>query len=226
MDTTLKVVGRQAAVAKYDLITAVGAWALSGSKHEHRLALRFIALVTARYNWQRDHLAIGQREIASLWSCDERTVKREIARLKALGWLVLKVRGRRGQVAQYGLDLSAIFETTRAVWPRIGPDFVLRQDQSPANNVVPLRPNAPVPPPDVTAGDEWALGAALLHQQDPATYAAWIKALQREGRAGGQLTLRAPSRFHAAYVETHLKPRLLAACRAVDEAVEEILLVF
>jgi hypothetical protein len=39
-----------------------------------------MALITMRYNWQRDELTTGQGEIAPLWSVDERTVKREMAR--------------------------------------------------------------------------------------------------------------------------------------------------
>jgi hypothetical protein len=36
------------------------------------------------------------------------------------------------------------------------------------------------------------------------------------------LLLKAPSRFHAAYVQTHLTARVLAACRLVDPEVTEI----
>ncbi len=75
-----KLVGRDAAARKYDIITALGSYALAGSKHDHRIVLRFITLVTARYNWARNELAVGQREIARLWAVDERTVKREMAR--------------------------------------------------------------------------------------------------------------------------------------------------
>jgi len=93
-----KPVGRDAAARKYDIITALGAYALAGGKHDHRLVLRFITLVTARYNWARNELAVGQREIAQLWSVDERTVKREMAKLRGCGWLVVKRQGARGRV--------------------------------------------------------------------------------------------------------------------------------
>jgi hypothetical protein len=36
------------------------------------------------------------------------------------------------------------------------------------------------------------------------------------------LTLKAPSRFHAAYVQTHLDGVVLAACRAVDDTVSAV----
>jgi len=108
-----KPVGRDAAARKYDIITALGAYALAGGKHDHRLVLRFITLVTARYNWARNELAVGQREIAQLWSVDERTVKREMAKLRGCGWLVVTRQGARGRVTAYGLDLDAILEKTR-----------------------------------------------------------------------------------------------------------------
>jgi hypothetical protein len=81
---TASIVGRNAAAHKYDILTAIGTYALSKGKHEQRLVLRLITLITARYNWGRDELAVGQREIARLWSVDERTVKREMAKLRAL----------------------------------------------------------------------------------------------------------------------------------------------
>ena len=40
-----------------------------------------------------------------------------------------------------------------------------------------------------------------------------------------RLTLRAPSRFHAAYVQTHLEAVLLRACRDVDAEVSTIEIV-
>ncbi|MEL7107322.1 MAG: DnaA N-terminal domain-containing protein [Pseudomonadota bacterium] len=218
--------GRYSAAIKYDILTAVGALALSQGKHDQRRSLRFLTLVTARYNWPRNRLAVGQREIAALWHCDERTVKREMAQLRAMGWLVLKRQGRRGHVAEYGLDIDKIQSTTRPVWAAIGPDFTLRQEGLPDGNVVPLTPRADIPAPDLTSADEWGLTAALIHREDPASYAAWIRPLRRVGRSGGRLTLAAPSRFHAAYVETHLKSRLIAAAQTVDADIDDIALTF
>ena len=111
-----KIAGRKAAAQKYDILTALGAHALSQGKHEQRLVLRLMTLVTARYNWNRDELAVGQREIARLWSVDERTVKREMAKLRALGLLVVHRQGARGRVTQYGLSVERILETTEPIW--------------------------------------------------------------------------------------------------------------
>lgn len=221
-----KVIGPGAAARKYDLITSLGAHALSMGKTDQRLVLRLITLITARYNWGRDELCVGQREIARLWSCNERTVKREMAKLRGMGWLVVRRQGARGRVTQYSLATETILRTTSPTWPAVGPDFVIRMEGQPVQNtVVPIPIKGSVSPPDVSSGSEWVLAQAILHQEDEASFASWIKALTREDRAGGRLTLSAPTRFHAAYVQSHLTSRILAACRAVDDSVSEVLIV-
>lgn len=218
-----KPVGRGASARKYDLLTALGTFALTQGKHDQRRALRLMTLITARYNWARDELCVGQREIARLWSVDERTVKREMALLRAKQWLVVKRQGARGRVTQYGLGIDSLLADTAPAWGFVGPDFELRmgQDEQQAD-IVPLPIRGTVTAPDVTSGTEWALASALLHAEDAGIYASWIAALERSDRAGGRLTLRAPSRFHAAYVQTHLTARILTACREVDSDVAEI----
>lgn len=223
-----KVVGQGAAARKYDLITAIGAHALASDKHRQRLALRLITLVTARYNWARDELAVGQREIAALWSVDERTVKREMAKLRGLGWLVVHRQGARGRVTRYGLNIPGILDATRPQWAGVGPDFDLRMQGAPdRDSVVPLpvRGTVPPPPPPTTDGTEWDIAQTLLHREDPAIYGSWLRTLSRVGRAGGRLTLQAPSRFHGAYVQTHLVGRILSACQTVDAELSEIAIV-
>ncbi|MGX9857238.1 DnaA N-terminal domain-containing protein (plasmid) [Limimaricola variabilis] len=222
---TTRPVGRGAAARKYDILTALGAHALAAGRSEQILALRLITLITARYNWGRDELTVGQREIARLWSVDERTVKREMAKLRGRGWLELLRAGARGRVAEYRLGIERLMQDTRPGWERVGPDFAHRLEETPADDkVVPLPVRGEVPPPDPSDGSEWSLARTVLHAEEPGLYASWIRALTRTGRAGGRLTLSAPSRFHAAYVETHLTARLLAACRAVDDGVTEIVL--
>jgi len=220
-----KPVGRGASARKYDIITALGAYALARNKHDQRLVLRLITLVTARYNWARDELAVGQREIARLWSVDERTVKREMAKLRGLGWLVVKRQGARGRVTEYGLDIERMLIMTRADWANVGPDFDLRMQGAPEpSQVVPLPIRGDVAPPDVSSGTEWALAQAVLHAEAPDVYGSWVRALKRQQRAGGRLVLQAPSRFHGAYVQTHLRARILAACQAVDSDVDDVVI--
>ncbi len=226
-----KPVGRGASSQKYDIITAMGSYALSLDKFEQRRILRLITLITARYNWSRNELNVGQREIARLWSCDERTVKRETATLRGLGWFVVKRQGARGRVTQYQIDFDKILKDTRSSWQNVGPDFEQRlegqcADQQGDQSVVPFPKAGKVDAPDVSAGTEWALARAILYREDEAGYGAWLQTLQRDSRAGGRLMLFAPSRFHATYVQAHYSERILAACRAVDGAVSEIAILY
>jgi hypothetical protein len=219
-------VGREAASRKYDILSALMAFGLSKDKHVQRQVLRVMALITTRYNWQRDELTMGQGEIARLWSVDDRTVKREMARLRAQGWLVLKRQGARGRVSSYGIDLDRMLEDTRPAWPLIGDDFVARLDPvapagQGASNVVPLRA-APTPAGN---GSVWAAAQSVLHAEDAATYGAWFHALTDAGMEFNSLTLVAPTRFHAAYVTTNLKERLLAALRRADPSIRGVTVV-
>ena len=222
----VKQASQRDAARKYDIITALGAYALARNKHDQRLVLRLITLMTARYNWARDELAVGQREIARLWAVDERTVKREMAKLRGLGWLVIKRQGARGRVTEYGLDLDRMFAMTETEWPNVGPDFDLRMSVKPEKNpVVSLPVKGQIPPPDVSDGTEWALAQAILFSEAPDVYGSWLRNLVRINRAGGRLTLSAPSRFHGNYVQTHLNRKVLAACQSVDADVAEIVIV-
>jgi len=219
-----KPVGAQAAARKYDLITALGAFALAQGKPEQRLALRLITLLTARYNWVRDELSVGQREIASLWSCDERTVKREMARLRTLGWLQVRRQGARGRVTEYRLDIARMLEGTRGLWPAVGPDFVQRlSGESDQTGVVPFPVRtASDDEPRPAQGTLWPRAAASLMTGDPAIWRAWLGVLREESCAEGQLTLRAPNRFHAHYIQTHLLERVTLVCRGLDPALEVV----
>ncbi|MDQ7777394.1 MAG: hypothetical protein Q4615_16810 [Paracoccus aminovorans] len=219
----IRAVGREAAAKKYDLLSAMMAHGLAGDKHRQRLILRLIALITTRYNWQRDELTIGQREIARLWCVDERTVKREMAKLRALGWLEIKQQGARGRVSVLGLNLDRILLDTKPEWANIGPDFVARiggESAPSASNVVPLHRAEPALP--VEPGSLWGEARARLAEEDRALFDAWFAGLAEAGVAGDCLTLFAPSRFHASYVETHLIERLRIAVRRCDGRIAKV----
>lgn len=222
----VKPVGRGAAARKYDILTALGAWALARGKTEQRLALRLLTLVTARYNWSREELAVGQREIARLWACDERTVKREMAKLRAMGWLVVRRQGARGRVTEYRLNAETLLEDTRGQWAAVGPDYALRMEgQGETGQVVPMPVRGEVPAPDMSDGTEWSIAAGVLFNEDKAVYGSWLRAMTRVERVGGRLVLKAPSRFHAVYVQTHLMAQIIRACQAVDDTVTEITVI-
>lgn len=224
----VKPVGREASARKYDLLSALMAHALSRDKHVQRQVLRLMALITTRYNWKRDELSMGQDEIARLWSVDTRTVKREIARLKAQGWLVTKRQGARGRVSLYGIDFGKMMEDTRPAWPNIGQDFIDRiaagegragtVPEGQGGNVVPLRAVA-APAQD---GSLWREAQALLHRADPAAFGAWFGPLEEVAAEAGCLVLLAPSRFHATYIQTHLASTLETVVRRLDPTIRSV----
>ncbi|RYI29082.1 MAG: hypothetical protein EON48_05680 [Acetobacteraceae bacterium] len=208
-----RATGRNAASVKYDILTALGAHGCAGDKHRQRLVLRLITLVVARYNWITDEIMVGQREMAALWSLDERSVKRDLAKLRDLGWLVQKRAAARGRVAVHGLGLARILEVTQPDWPRVGPDYADRmagqgaeEPQAPASNVI----SFPVPAGE---GGLWSRVQDLLHREDPHLYGAWFAALEAEHEADN-LRLIAPSRFHADYLRANHLHRLERAARA------------
>jgi hypothetical protein len=218
-----KLAGPEAGSQKYDILTALGCHALGCPPGIQRLILRFLTLVTARYNWRQGVLHVGQREIARLWSVDERTVKREMGKLRALGWITVESPARRGRVASYALDLTAIRAATRDAWAKVGSDYEARMcgthESPPASATVVSfpRPEAlaecvshGVPPESVQG---WSEVQAILRAEDAAVYAAWFDALRCGSGAGEGLTLLAPSAFHASYVRTHYSDRLVRALR-------------
>lgn len=216
----IRAVGREAAAKKYDLLSAMMAHGLAGDKHRQRLVLRLMALITTRYNWQRDELIVGQREIARLWCVDERTVKRDMAKLRALGWVEIKQQGARGRVSVLGLNLERMLLDAKPEWENIGPDFVARLSGDAAeavSNVVPLHRAAPVP-----AGGAWGAAQTRLAEEDRALFDAWFAGLVEAGIADGCLTLFAPTRFHASYVETHLMERLRVAVQRSDGRIGKV----
>lgn len=218
-----RAAGRNAGAMKYDVLSALGAHGCAGDKHRQKLVLRLMTLIVARYNWITDELMVGQREIAALWSIDERSVKRDMAKLRDLGWLVQKRAAARGRVAVHGLGLTAILTMTRDDWGKVGPDFVARlgtedtPPQTPPSNVI----SFPMP-----TGEEglWPRIQALLHREDQHLYGAWFAAVTAMPVDEGVLTLIAPSRFHADYLRTNHLSRLERAARACDADLKRIVL--
>jgi len=219
-----KPVGRNSAALKYDMLSALGIYALSGDKHRQRTVLRIMSLITTRYNWQTNQLSIGREEIARLWSVDERTVKREMAKLRAIGWISVKRPGVRGRVAVYELDLKQMMLDTQETWPAIGSDFQERMGQGaqPAEptNIVPFKVS--VMPATPQGEDVWGQVQKLLHGRDPELWSSWFRHLVESDRAGGCVTLTAPSRFVADYVTQKWSGRILAAYGRVDPSIRTI----
>lgn len=218
--------GQGAASRKYDLLTALGVHACAGTKFEQRLVLRFMTVITARYNWQRNELTMGRAELARIWQVDERTVKRELAKLKTCGWMFVKRAAARGRVTVYGIDWVRVLGDTEAAWAHVGPDFVLRAaelagqpEAADSDRKVVAFPSAPC----AGEGDsEWDRALSYLSQQDSAFYANWLAPVRRVGLGAGVLELEAPSAFHAQYLNTQAGSRLLGAVRMIAPQVHRV----
>lgn len=205
--------GPQAAVQKYDLLTAMAIAGLNGKAVFQTSMLRLVALVTARYNWKLDELTVGQRDLARMWSVDERTVKREIKRLLGEHILIQLRPGVRGRVAAYRLNQGEIYRRSESHWDEVGPDFAARMGTNrqgpelvgPTVVQVDFRP-ATVP--GQTSKTAWGRTCQRLSETDPDLYKSWFSALVFEDFDQAVLRLGAPSSFVAKYIVTHHQKRL------------------
>lgn len=212
-----RLTGPDAGVLKYDLLTALSVAGLNGSPTLQTSLMRLMALVTARYNWRTDEVSMGQRDIARMWSVNERTVKREMKRLTSADILICKRGGVRGRVGAYRLNYHQIARLSEPCWSLVGPDFEqrMRDRYRPAEAKVvqlhsPLRDMAPVPP-DCDGLGTWHGAMSSLAQDHPNLYKTWFSRLTIRGFHKGVLRVKAPSSFIQRYLETHLMPILLAA---------------
>jgi hypothetical protein len=214
-----RLTGPGAGSEKYDLLTALAVAGLSGNPTHQATMLRLIALVTARYNWANDELSVGQREMAAMWSVDERTVKREIKRMTTAELLLQKRAGVRGRVAVYRLNVAQVYRLSEPVWRKVGPDFAERMDQRiprpavPAETVVRVDFQTRSQPKDAATGS-WQRVLRRLEDESPTSVAAWFSKLRLVAQTDNRVTLQAPTKFIAQYVQTHLLPMLTAAARA------------
>lgn len=216
--------GQGAASKKYDVITALGAYACADNKFQQKLILRFITLITARYNWQRDELSMGRADIARLWKVNERTVKRELAKLKTAGWLMIKRPSARGRVTVYSIDWTQVLGATQECWKNVGPDF----EQRMCGQDIPDRPEPDrtvVQFPSPSGGEtDWDRALLILHRENPMLHANWLAAVRVTGQSGGVLELEAPTAFHAQYLNTHAMDHLRRAVSRVTASVHRIVI--
>ena len=217
--------GPSAGAAKYDVLTALLVMASQGEAVEARLALRLSLLITARFNWRKGVFAVGQKELARMWGVTERTVKREMAELRARGWIEVAVPAARGRVAVYRIHFDAVLGETMPFWSAVGPDFAARligapEPEGQGGNVVPLRLYPKMPEAGL-----WGRVAKSLRAQDSGVYDAWFAQLEFVEVQEGVLILEAPTRFIADYVGTHYHGRLLMAAVVEDVSVREVKVV-
>jgi hypothetical protein len=215
-----RMTGPGSGVHKYDILTAVAIGGLHGTPTHQVSSLRLIALITARYNWARNELSIGQVEMARLWGVTERTAKREVKRLTGMGLLEVRRAGVRGRVASYRLNLSALETLSRPVWGCVGADFEQRAEglmaqPSAPGTVVKVDFSGPPRPPETTGGDpRWDAVLRYLAQDQPDAFANWYRRLSLAGAGEGGIEITAPNAFVLSYVTTHLTGPLRAAVGA------------
>jgi len=208
--------GYQAGSQKYDLLTAISVAGLNGTPGFQCSMMRLIALITARYNWRTDELTVGQKEMARLWSVDERTVKREIKRLTDSNILLQLRPGVRGRVAAYRLNYAEIYRLSEPVWQNVGSDFVSRMEtQSPKSTekVVHVQFGQERPAAVEHEGqdlqDPWGRALRRLSESEALLFESWYRELKFVETQDQTITLRAPSKFIAQYIQSHhLKPLL------------------
>lgn len=214
-----RVVGRNAGVQKYDVLTAMAIAGMHSGPMRQTSMLRLIALVTARYNWRAQEFSVGQRDIAKLWDVNERTVKREIKRLCESNILICKRKGVRGRVGAYALNIEAIYSQSAPYWESVGPDYQDRMSENLPQSetkvvTVNFRPESPETENAPSGTSGWPAAMARLRAKHPSDYSNWYAHLVKENWQDGQLTLKASSGFVARYIETHLAKHLLNAVEA------------
>ena len=218
-----RLTGPQAGVLKYDVITALSVVGLHGSPTLACSMQRLVSLITARYNWRRDEVSIGQTELATLWGVKTRTVKREVKRLIEGQWLICHRPGVRGRVAAYRLNYSGLYDQTRPIWSSIGPDFVGRMAEMSGQGKVVKVDFTPKLAPVAQATGYWAHVLALLRVEMPDHVDSWFAKLAADEPKPGMLELTAPNGFVARYIETHLWARFIGVL-AKDAALKNGLL--
>ncbi|WP_172331021.1 MarR family winged helix-turn-helix transcriptional regulator [Mangrovicoccus sp. HB161399] len=213
-----RITGPGAGVWKYDILTALTLWGLNGSQGEQATAMRLIAMVTARYNWQRDEVSIGQRDLARLWGVTDRTVKRELKRLAAIGLIETLRPGVRGRVASYRLVPEAVAAVSAPYWDRVGPDFAERigarqaaavKQEGPQVLRVDFRQMRGTPEPE--SGDPWSQVQSRLRAAAPEAYGAWFAGLSLRDATADRIEIAAQSAFVLRYIETHFGELLRSA---------------
>ncbi|WP_099827910.1 DnaA N-terminal domain-containing protein [Oceaniglobus indicus] len=213
-----RITGPKAGSVKYDILTAMTVAGLHGSQGQRASMLRLAAIVTARYNWSRDELSMGQAEMARLWAVDERTAKREVKRLLTGRILLCTRPGVRGRVAAYRLNIAEICRLSEPVWTTVGADFTERMRQLSAPEAVAVVPDGAASPAEVAvpaAQGRWGEVQKVLRDLDPAGYSAWFSKLDCISDDDGTVQLGVRSGFVGQYIETHLDKTLRVAVAAV-----------
>jgi hypothetical protein len=214
-----RLTGPNAGSLKYDILTAISLAGLNGTPGFQTSMQRLGLVLTARYNWRREELSIGQRDMAKMWGVNERTAKREVKRWLEAKLLVCTRPGVRGRVAAYRLNLVAVFDVSKPFWSLVGPDYeermaLLNPVQSATVVQVDFAAREKPEPAGVThtaTPRSWAAVVSRLKSLHPTKFANWIGQLSYVREEGQAYVLRAESAFAARYVESHLMKEIVEA---------------
>lgn len=223
-----RMTGPGAGVVKYDLVTSLSVAGLNGPPVLQTSMMRLISLITARYNWTQDELCVGQREMARMWSVNERTVKREVKRLTEAGLLICKRAGVKGRVATYRLNIQRIVEMSEPCWALVGPDFEARMQArhgSTSIKVVALKDYATSPVKTSDADTPWERTLQRLSETDPSVFQSWFAKVGFCSFDAGTLQLTVPTRFSERYIATHLMGPLTGAAEQEFGAIHKVVFV-
>lgn len=223
-----RMTGPGAGVVKYDIVTSLSVAGLNGPPVFQTSMMRLISLITARYNWQQDELSVGQREMARMWSVNERTVKREVKRLTDVGVLICKRAGVKGRVATYRLNIQRVVEISEPCWALVGPDFEARMQArhgAGSVKVVALKDYATPPLRTTEADSPWERTMHRLSVVDPLVFQSWFAKVEFRAFEAGTLKLSVPTRFSERYIATHLMGPLIGAAEQEFGAIEKVVFV-
>lgn len=220
------VSGANAAAMKYDILSAIGLIGVHGSAREQVSMPRLALLVTARYNWRRSEVSMGQVEMARLWGVSDRTAKREVKFWVEQGFLICCRPGVRGRVAAYRLDLGSVMERSEPFWAAIGSDYADRMSADMArpeadSKIVQLpvkHTNTPIPDPT----NPWVAVKQSLSSEQPEVFSSWLAELEYAWASPEYIRITAPSRFVASYVNGHYLELLERTLRAVHPQVRQV----
>lgn len=198
--TASRSTGIGAGVRKYDVLSAVALAGLHGQSMPSQRALRLIALITMRYNWASDSLAIGHDELTRLWKVSKRTVIREIDALRQVGILVVLRAGRKGRVSLYRLDVHALRAASASVLEASAPDVAGRLEGPLPVTSSHGHASAGAPSVRCLPDDAWSRTlAGLSNTVSASARARWLEPCEAVVD-GCVLRVMTDSSFRAAYV--------------------------
>ncbi len=157
-------------------------------------------------------------------------------------WAVLEAMVRLAEFdrPEVTVTKSQLMDEAKRSWPRIKIALkILREEGSiePIKNILGGRGNATTyrlcvigqgsksiksTPKVEGEASVWGKIAAEYRATDEAIYKAWIHKLDFVRNEDGQLTLAAPTNYHATYVKTHLADNLLSIASGHDQSIKRI----